>query len=69
MRAPSDGESFLFEMAKNGLLDIRVDEGGKLVPCLKCPSGIITERSGAYGAFDDCGSRDFKRNLLCVVAR
>lgn len=54
---------FLIEMAAQDLVELRLEEGGKLQPCPKCRKGVLTQRSGTYGAFEGCGVCDFKRNL------
>lgn len=54
---------FLIEMADQGLIKLWMEDGGHLQPCPKCRKGILTQRSGAYGAFEGCGACDFKRNL------
>lgn len=59
---------FLTEMAKDGLLEVRVDGGGKIEPCPKCQGGILSRHTGPYGAFEGCGSCDFKRKLANGIA-
>jgi DNA helicase-4 len=59
----SSPSRFLVEMAKKGILDVRIDGGGKLAPCPECQRGVLSERFGPYGAFEACGSCDFKRNV------
>ncbi|GGB39840.1 hypothetical protein GCM10011380_31690 [Sphingomonas metalli] len=54
---------FLVEMAARNLIEVRLEEGGQLQPCPKCRRGVLTQRSGSYGAFEGCGVCDFKRNL------
>jgi DNA helicase-4 len=54
---------FLIEMAGQGLIELQLDDGGQLQPCPKCRKGVLTQRSGTYGAFESCGVCDFKRNL------
>lgn len=52
---------FLTEMAKNGLIEIRLPHGRKLEFCPKCKDGTLMRRQGPYGVFDGCNSCDFKR--------
>lgn len=54
---------FLMEMAGQGLLEIRLDGGGRLAICPKCQRGTLGERHGRFGPFEGCTSCDFKRNL------
>lgn len=54
---------FLIEMAGQGLMELRLEDGGQIQPCPKCRKGVLTQRSGSYGAFEGCGVCDFKRNL------
>jgi len=59
----SSPSRFLIEMAGQGLIELRLEDGEQLRPCPKCRKGVLTQRSGAYGAFEGCGVCDFKRNL------
>lgn len=59
----SEPSRFLIEMAAQGLVKLRLEDGGKLQPCPKCRKGVLTKRSGTYGAFEGCGVCDFTRNL------
>lgn len=59
----SSPSRFLLEMAQKKALEISIDGGGKIVPCPKCKGGMLRQHFGDYGAFEGCGSCDFKRNL------
>jgi DNA helicase-4 len=54
---------FLVEMAGQGLIELRREDGGQLQPCPKCRKGVLTQHTSDYYAFDGCGMCDFKRNL------
>ncbi|KTE17557.1 UvrD-helicase domain-containing protein [Sphingopyxis sp. H115] len=60
---------FLTEMAKGGLIEIRLPQGRELEFCPKCKDGTLMRRQGPYGVFDGCNRCDYKRRTDEVADR